>query len=550
MDPMDPMAIYSAPPSMEYSQAGMNLSSGPSWISHFMGFSSLFGLGALFTTHSYIWDSFRLLVLGSIIETGRRLCQWLMERVRFQYSITARFDQGDPAYEWIVLFLTQEKVWKRSRDFRVTAKSSKREWSIETGPESVQGNAEYVPEYANPQLFRWEGYWLEIKRTNGPFAGNRTAGGPPSGGTIYVTVYTMEMSILSRLVEEARRQYINVSKPNVIVHSTEAVVMGHNYGRGGMWADVKRKPKRPLESIILREGVLQSLIQDAREFIDSEQWYNKAGIPHRMGILLYGPPGTGKSSTIYALAGELGFEIYSLSLASNYVDDSFLQRAASAVPKHSIFLIEDIDCAFPSREDREEDLLHNQYIAYDPYSQPPHRRRSLVTLSGLLNVIDGVGSEEGKLFFATTNYIDRLDAALLRPGRIDRKVPYSLATREQAEALYTRFFPESRLPDLGIMVEKGDSIEQYARNFADQIPSDEFSTAELQGYLLAHKKEPRQAVDDVNSWIERERQERREKREREAKRLEKMREQVKKRSNMYSPMPVVPTMAPVIESDF
>ncbi len=83
------------------------------------------------------------------------------------------------------------------------------------------------------------------------------------------------------------------------------------------------------------------------------------------------------------------------------MDDSFLQRAASAVPKHSIFLIEDIDCAFPSREDREEDLLHNQYIAYDPYSQPPHRRRSLVTLSGLLNVIDGVGSEEGKLFFAT-----------------------------------------------------------------------------------------------------------------------------------------------------
>ncbi|KAK0480449.1 P-loop containing nucleoside triphosphate hydrolase protein [Armillaria luteobubalina] len=455
-----------------------------------MGFSSLFGLGALFTTHSYIWDSFRLLVLGSIIETGRRLCQWLMERVRFQYSVTARFDQGDPAYEWIVHFLTQEKVWKRSRDFRVTAKSSKREWSIETGPESVHGNAEYVPEYAKPQIFRWGGYWLEIKRTDGFFTGNRAASGPPSGGgTIYVTVYTTDMSILSRLVEEARRRYINVSKPNVIVHSTEAVVMGHNYGRGGMWADVKRKPKRPLESIILREGILQSLIQDAREFIDSEQWYNKAGIPHRMGILLYGPPGTGKSSTIYALAGELGFEIYSLSLASNYVDDSFLQRAASAVPKHSIFLIEDIDCAFPSREDREEDLLHNQYIAYDPYSQPPHRPTVLVTLSGLLNVIDGVGSEEGKLFFATTRCCSP------SAGRIDRKVPYSLATREQAEALYTRFFPESRLPDLGIIVEKEDSIEQYARDFADQIPSDEDT-------LLAHKKQPRQAVDDVNAWIE------------------------------------------------
>lgn len=95
MDPMDPMGMYSTPPSMEYTQAGMNLSSGPSWVNHFMGFSSLFGLGALFSTHSYIWDSFRLLVLGSIIEAGRRLCQWLMERVRFRESFISQTINSD-----------------------------------------------------------------------------------------------------------------------------------------------------------------------------------------------------------------------------------------------------------------------------------------------------------------------------------------------------------------------------------------------------------------------------------------------------------------------
>ena len=110
--------------------------------------------------------------------------------------------------------------------------------------------------------------------------------------------------------------------------------MIHSYAIGGsLWRDVVSKPRRPADSIILRNGMFDSLLSDAREFVASEPWYNKAGIPHRMGFLLYGPPGTGKSeyttdlwphesvlhstgSTIYALAGELGFEIYSLSLAS------------------------------------------------------------------------------------------------------------------------------------------------------------------------------------------------------------------------------------------
>lgn len=83
------------------------------------------------------------------------------------------------------------------------------------------------------------------------------------------------------------------------------------------WNNVKKKNRRPLESIILEDGVLDSILQDAREFISMEEWYTDAGIPHRRGYLLHGPPGTGKSSTIYAVAGELGMEIYSLSLAAN-----------------------------------------------------------------------------------------------------------------------------------------------------------------------------------------------------------------------------------------
>ena len=90
------------------------------------------------------------------------------------------------------------------------------------------------------------------------------------------------------------------------------------------------------------------------------------------------------------------------------MDDSCLQRAVASIPKQSILLIEDIDCAFPSREDLEDEQLAmmSGFPGMVPNLNPfvHSQRKSAVTLSGLLNVIDGVGSEDGKLFFATVRF--------------------------------------------------------------------------------------------------------------------------------------------------
>jgi chaperone BCS1 len=98
------------------------------------------------------------------------------------------------------------------------------------------------------------------------------------------------------------------------------------------------------------------------------------------------------------------------------VDDSVLQRAVAAIPKDSIFLIEDIDCAFPSREDGDDASINSTYLSPYPGMVVPgmqgNGRKSNVTLSGLLNVLDGIGSEEGKLFFATV----RCHKTTLRPS--------------------------------------------------------------------------------------------------------------------------------------
>lgn len=234
------------------------------------------------------------------------------------------------------------------------------------------------------------------------------------------------------------------------------------------------------------------------------------------------------------------------------MDDSVLQRAVAAIPKDSIFLIEDIDCAFPSREDGDESSPN--FMAPYPGMVVPgmmagKTRKSNVTLSGLLNVLDGVGSEEGKLFFATvrcrnqafhnffylaknnflflkqTNFVDHLDPAILRPGRIDRKIQYKLATKQQAIALFCRFYPEShttlKSKEDFSPSEKILEIQTLAEKFAEGVPEHEFSTAELQGYLLTCKKEPEQAVEGISEWVAQERKERADRETREAERKAK-----------------------------
>ncbi|KAF9007071.1 P-loop containing nucleoside triphosphate hydrolase protein [Cyathus striatus] len=509
----DTYAYYASPDDQQWGGwTGLS-----STIARFMSISFFASL----LSNPYIFDTMKLFVMGTILESGRRFCQWLMERVRFQYSITAQFDEGDPAYEWIILFLTEKEVWRQSKEFRVTAKSSKRQWSVKAGGNTVMGHAEYVPTYQLPQLFWWDGYFVEIKRNKGV---SMMIPGHHSSAAISLTIYTRDMNVMSKLVDNAYLRYIEVSRPNVIIHTVDNT----QYGPGSTWNNVKRKARRPLSSIVLQDGMMESLLEDAHEFLGMEDWYIEAGIPYRRGYLLYGPPGTGKSSTIYALAGELGLEIYSLSLASGFVDDMFLQKAASSIPKKAIFLIEDIDCAFPSREGEDDEpspIMHG-YAGMVTPGVFSGRRKSAVTLSGLLNVLDGVGSEEGKLFFATTNYVDHLDPALIRPGRIDKKIQYKLATATQAKELFIRFFPEAHvdLEDMTSAEEKTLKISQLAEIFSECIPEHELSTAELQGYLLGYKRRPDGAAENIEEWIQNEENDRKLHQQREESRKKKAKE--------------------------
>jgi chaperone BCS1 len=228
------------------------------------------------------------------------------------------------------------------------------------------------------------------------------------------------------------------------------------------------RARRPIASVVLEDGLAADVLADVREFLGAAEWYVERGIPYRRGYLLHGPPGSGKSSFIAALAGAIGYDICVLNLSEGGLTDDRLAHALSTIPPQSLVLLEDVDAAF----------VHRGAHGGAPSSAAAERTRSFVTLSGLLNTLDGVAAGEERLLFMTTNYVERLDPALVRPGRVDVMRRVGDATRSQCERMYAKFFP-------------GD--EQRAAAFADALGGEAVSMATLQGYFLVHK----QSADDA-----------------------------------------------------
>lgn len=228
--------------------------------------------------------------------------------------------------------------------------------------------------------------------------------------------------------------------------------------------------KRPLSSVVLARGVKERIVSDIHAFIASRNWYLDRGIPYRRGYLLYGPPGTGKSSFIQALAGELDFNIAMLALSQRGLTDDRLNMLLEKVPPRTLVLLEDVDAAFNNRRQADAD----GYMG------------ATVTFSGLLNALDGVASAEERIVFLTTNHVDRLDEALVRPGRVDMTVRLGEASRYQAEQLWERFYGDKD-PE-GVLKER--FIEKLERLKA----LDTVSTAALQGLFVYFKEDPEAAI--------------------------------------------------------
>ncbi|KAF8448440.1 BCS1 N terminal-domain-containing protein [Terfezia claveryi] len=311
--------------------------------------------------------------------------------------------------------------------------------------------------------------------------------------TVKLTTLYRDRHVFSQLLSEAQSLAQTLTQGKTVIYTSW----------GSDWKEFgSPKRKRPLESVILDRGVKESLVKDVKDFLASSSWYYDRGIPYRRGYLLYGPPGSGKSSFINALAGELDYNICVLNLSERGLTDDRLNHLLTNLPERSIALLEDVDAAFGKHNSRVQ-------TAEDGY------RGANVTFSGLLNALDGVASGEERIIVLTTNHRDRLDPALVRPGRVDREVYIGWASEAQVREMWRRFYGgeckkgEEEIVEIlkGVgVLEGGKEVGRGEEAERVQMEGEEkwgrgISTAQLQGVFVYNKGDPQGAVELLRKMV-------------------------------------------------
>ncbi|KAH7532590.1 hypothetical protein FEM48_Zijuj04G0037500 [Ziziphus jujuba var. spinosa] len=212
------------------------------------------------------------------------------------------------------------------------------------------------------------------------------------------------------------------------------------------WSHVAFQHPATFETLAMDPRKEEEIINDLDKFIQGKEYYNRIGKTWKRGYLLYGPLGTGKSTMISTMANYLKYDIYDLELTA-VKDNVDLRKLLIDTSNKSIIVIEDIDCSLDLTAQRKEKAKKEDKIS-SKKEQEEEKKKSMVTLSGLLNCIDGIWSSCGgeRLVVFTTNYVDKLDPALIRRGRMDKHIEFSYCCFEAFKVLAKNYLEISSHP--------------------------------------------------------------------------------------------------------
>ncbi|KAI0569747.1 ATPase (AAA+ superfamily), partial [Pyrenophora tritici-repentis] len=243
---------------------------------------------------------------------------------------------------------------------------------------------------------------------------------------------------------------------------------------GSGWQSVSKAMRR-LDIIDMDEVTKADVVRDAEYYYiqESRSYFADCGISYHHSYLFYGPSGTGKSSFSAALAGYLGCDIYHINLASGNINDSALHRLFLGLPRKCVVVIEDIDSAGIGREQvpqedqarfmdpLELDLDFNP--GFDQMNRKWNKSSSVaITLSGLLNAIDGNAFQEGV-------------------GMFKRLIGRAMCVQNP-----------------GITTEQ---IDEWAIEFASKVPANTFSPAEIHNFLQGCRGDAAKALREIGAWV-------------------------------------------------
>ncbi|MBA0550940.1 hypothetical protein Golob_021847 [Gossypium lobatum] len=249
-----------------------------------------------------------------------------------------------------------------------------------------------------------------------------------------VEIRVLELSFHNKFMETVINSYLPyvTERSKAIKEENKAVKLfslGNFCGDyDGAWGSTNLDHPATFDKLAMDPAVKKELVDDLDRFVRRRDYYKRVGKAWKRGYLLYGPPGTGKSSLIAAIANYLKFDIYDLELTS-VSSNSQLRGLLVSTRNRSMLVIEDIDCSIE---------LQNRQAGPGGYGQGTNDE---LTLSGLLNFIDGLWSSCGdeRIIVFTTNHKEKIDPALLRPGRMDMHIHMSYCTPSAFRVLASNY---------------------------------------------------------------------------------------------------------------
>ncbi|XP_062203951.1 AAA-ATPase ASD, mitochondrial-like [Phragmites australis] len=202
-----------------------------------------------------------------------------------------------------------------------------------------------------------------------------------------------------------------------------------------VWSHVKLEHPSTFATLAMDPAKKQEIVDDLEMFRDSKEYYASVGKAWKRGYLLFGPPGTGKSTMIAAMANFLDYDVYDLELTA-VKNNTELRKLFIETTGKSIIVIEDIDCSIDLTGKRKKKKDKKKKKKMPPMQGEEDDDRK-VTLSGLLNFIDGLWSACGgeRIIIFTTNHKEKLDPALIRRGRMDMHIEMSYCRFEGFKVL-------------------------------------------------------------------------------------------------------------------
>ncbi|KAK4220226.1 putative mitochondrial chaperone protein [Rhypophila decipiens] len=440
--------------------------------------------------------------LGTAAAFARRTLIRVPHLLRRQLLVNVEISKRDPSYNWVLAWLSQPReeggiIARRITRIRSLAVSTS---TRSAGPgasgegaqnggvgvaagvgenQKVHADIMVQPGYGSHIIRHRPGVYIGVKREK---AGTTTTMTGEPHETLTLTMLWSQRNVLEELFREAHAMASKLHEGKTVVYTAKRME----------WAALgKPRLKRPLGSVILDDGVKESLVDDVKEFLAARQWYVDRGVPYRRGYLLYGPPGTGKTSFIQALAGELDYSVAMINLSEMGMTDDLLAHLLTQQPEKSILVLEDVDAALSNRRQRDPDGYSGK----------------TVTFSGLLNALDGLAAGEDRIAFLTTNHADRLDPALIRPGRVDMMVRIGEATRYQAAKMWERYYGDvdvdgkgkerflARMEELGLFENSEGGGEKKSTRYT--------STAAIQGLFQFNKDSMEGAINMADGLIPR-----------------------------------------------